>query len=449
MTKNDLITEVAMRTGLSKRAVGRGVRGTLKVLKRALAAGESVKVRGFGHFRPYPRFCYGVAGDLPLPTRGRLIYFRAGRNLVQVLHTPSTFCLSSNHNLSGGNMDNKPTVETHDQGGKEREESSCLGLDVGTSRIVLASGSFNQVKTQTQLNAFVSVPYSKFTENILRQNKINYQLNGGKELLVFGNESEKFANSFNVEARRPMYNGLLNPNEANGWNVIQSIIELLIKKTKRHEVLCFSVPGAPRGGEANLVYHEGMLKNYLQSLGYTAKSVNEGLAVVFAELEKDSFTGIGISCGGGMCNVCLAFMSVPVFSFSISKAGDYIDNSVAAVTNEVPTRIRVIKEEGLDLSRQPKDKYEGAMHIYYDEIILTLVESMRTEITESRNLPKLDRPIPIVLSGGTAKPRGFLERFERIFKQNDFPIKISEIRMAEEPLTATARGCYIAAAYEG
>src|ERR1051325_668366 len=102
-----------------------------------------------------------------------------------------------------------------------------------------------------------------------------------------------------------------------------------------------------------------MIKNYLQSLGYSAKSVNEGLAVVFAELEKDNFTGIGISCGGGMCNVCFAFMSVPVFSFSISKAGDYIDQSVATVTSEVPTRIRVLKEESLDLSKPPKDKYES------------------------------------------------------------------------------------------
>ncbi|KAF0247755.1 MAG: hypothetical protein FD167_2851, partial [bacterium] len=327
------------------------------------------------------------------------------------------------------------------------QEANFFGLDVGTSRIVLGSGEFNNVKTQTQLNAFVTVPYSKFTENILRQNKITYQMNG-KEILIFGNESEKFANSFNVEARRPMCNGLLNPTEANGWQIIQSIIELLVKKTKKTDILCFSVPGAPRGGEANLVYHEGMLKNFLESLGYRAKSVNEGLSVIFAEMERDNFTGIGISCGGGMCNVCFAFMSVPVFSFSISKAGDYIDNAVAAVTSEVPTRIRVIKEESLDLSRAPKDKYESAMHIYYEEMILTLVETLRTEISESRNLPRLDRAIPIVLSGGTAKPKGFLEKFEKIFRQNDFPIKISEVRMASEPLTATARGCYIAAAYE-
>ena len=34
---------------------------------------------------------------------------------------------------------------------------------------------------------------------------------------------------------------------------------------------------------------------------------------------------------GGLCNVCLAYLSVPVFSFSIPKGGDFIDSSVAEV----------------------------------------------------------------------------------------------------------------------
>lgn len=439
MTKKELIQQVTKKTGLSQAAVTQALASMLNSWTQTLVAGEAIRLHDFGSFSSVVSH-QTVESKNSIPRR--LVRFRPSEKLSRlVADTQEVKEINQSH--IGGHMSDMPTNENHNSG----QEADFFGLDVGTSRIVMASGEFNNVKTQTQLNAFVTVPYSKFTENILRQNKITYQMNG-KEILIFGNESEKFANSFNVEARRPMYNGLLNPTEANGWQIIQSIIELLVKRTKKPDILCFSVPGAPRGGEANLVYHEGMLKNFLESLGYRAKSVNEGLSVVFAEMERDNFTGIGISCGGGMCNVCFAFMSVPVFSFSISKAGDYIDNAVAAVTSEVPTRARVIKEDSLDLSRAPKDKYESAMHIYYEEMILTLVETLRTEISESRNLPRLDRAIPIVLSGGTAKPKGFLEKFEKIFRQNDFPIKVSEIRMASEPLTATARGCYIAAAYE-
>jgi hypothetical protein len=149
-----------------------------------------------------------------------------------------------------------------------------------------------------------------------------------------------------------------------------------------------------------------------------------------------------------MANVCLGFMSLPVMSFSIAKAGDYIDRSVASVTGEIPTRIRVIKEEGLDLSRAPRNKHESALHVYYDDMITSLVEGLRGALAETRNLPRIDKPIPIVLSGGTAKPKGFLEKFRQTMDRDEFPLAISEIRMAADPLTATARGCLMAALYD-
>jgi hypothetical protein len=62
-------------------------------------------------------------------------------------------------------------------------------------------------------------------------------------------------------------------------------------------------------------------------------------------MENSDYTGICISCGGGLCNVCLAYLSVPVLRFSIPKAGDYIDSSVAKLRGEPVTRIRTIKEE--------------------------------------------------------------------------------------------------------
>ncbi len=322
----------------------------------------------------------------------------------------------------------------------------ALGLDVGTSRIVMAGGASGH-KAQTQLNAFVGVPYSKMTEAILQQNNMVYHRNG-KELYVFGNDSERFASFFNAVPRRPMQFGVLNPQEPMGQQIIQAIIESMVPRAKKNELLCFSVPGKGEGADTNLVYHEAILKNFLQSLGYQSKAVNEGLAVVFAELQNENFTGIGISCGGGMCNVCVAFLSVPMLTFSIPIAGDYIDSSVASVVDETVTRVRLVKEESLDLSRQPKDKITSALHIYYEEVINSLVSKLREEFETSKQLPKLDRPMPIVLSGGTARPRGFLQKFESAVKNGGFPFQISDVRMASDPLTATARGCYIAAMSE-
>ena len=116
-------------------------------------------------------------------------------------------------------------------------EGSALGLDVGTSRLVLATGSPDRVKSRSELNAFIAVPYSKFTENILKQNKVSYQLNGGTTLQVFGNEAAQFANVFNAEVRRPMMGGTLNPSEEYSLPVMTALIQQLVKRGKGNDIL--------------------------------------------------------------------------------------------------------------------------------------------------------------------------------------------------------------------
>ncbi|HEX8708964.1 MAG TPA: hypothetical protein VF723_12025 [Pyrinomonadaceae bacterium] len=325
---------------------------------------------------------------------------------------------------------------------------TALGLDVGTSRIVVADGS-RTPETKSEINAFVSVPASEMAENVLKQRNMIYERNC-KNIYVYGNDSDFFASFLNTDSRRPMQYGLLNPQEEMGQQIIQLIIKRLVPQSRvKGEMLCFSVPGKGDGAGGNLVYHEAVLKHFLQSLGYTAKSINEGQAVVYSELQDENFTGIGISCGGGMCNVSISFMSMPMITFSLPKGGDYIDTNVAAVLNETFTRVRLFKEEKLDLSRAPKDDLSRALNIYYEDVMQALIDKLRSELKASGQLPKIDRPMPIVLAGGTAKPSGFLQKFENMLRADgDFPIQISEVRMAKDPLTTTAHGCYIAAMSE-
>ena len=450
MNKTDLINEVARRTGLKRRAASRGIEAALGIIKRELNSEATVQIRGLGRLQLKPKrngLLPSTAGNAPRPIpAGRAVKLKATRKAVARLNS-EPLTLDQNINNFGGNMDKKQKEEAANEAATN--EGSALGLDVGTSRLVLASGTADHIKAKAELNAFITVPYSKFTESILKQNKVNYQMNGGQSLQVYGSEAARFANVFNTEVRRPMMAGTLNPAEEYSLSVMQAIIQQLVRKSKNGENLRFSVPGQLRnGGSPDLVYHEAMLRDLLTGMGYNAKGINEGLAVVFAELERENFSGIGISCGGGMCNVALAFMSIPVMTFSMGKAGDYIDRNVATVTGEIPTRIRVIKEEGLDLAHAPKNKYESALHVYYDDVIVSLVEGLRTALAETKNMPRVDKAIPIVLSGGTAKPKGFLDKFREAIESDGFPIEISEIRMAEDPLTATARGCLIAAMYD-
>lgn len=208
------------------------------------------------------------------------------------------------------------------------------------------------------------------------------------------------------------------------------------------------MPAPLLGSEENLTYHEATLRQVLTELGFEVKSVNEGLAVVYAELESSNYTGIGISCGGGLCNVCFSYLSVPVLTFSIHKAGDFIDASAASVTGERPNHIRILKEQSFYINGHFENKLQQVLSVYYDDMIRSLVTALRNAFQGARHLPKLARPVPVVLSGGTAMPKGFRDRFEAVLRASDFPVELSDIRTAADPLTTTAKGALVAALSE-
>jgi hypothetical protein len=325
------------------------------------------------------------------------------------------------------------------------KKNPALGLDVGTSRLVVAQRVDQEFHYQTQLNAFVTIPYSRLTEGALRKEGSPHTVEEG-EIVVHGNEAARFADLLGVETRRPMLNGLLNPNEPEGLSLMRQIVLALTGENKKDgRKVCFSIPAPPLGYSANLTYHEATLRQLLNELGYEAKSINEGLAVIYGELESTNYTGIGVSCGGGLCNVCLAYMSVPVLSFSVPKGGDFVDTSAASVTGELANRIRITKEDTFHFNGHYADKLHQVLSVYYEDMILSIVNGLKDALSASKNVPKLGRDLPLILSGGSTLPPGFRDRFEKILRQTDLPIKISEIRMAGDPLYSTAKGALVSA----
>ena len=342
-------------------------------------------------------------------------------------------------------------VDELKESGKSLEDRSvsrkAYGLDIGTSRIVSIKRGDDPagVESVNQLNAFIAVSETKFLKDMLVKNRMTHT-KIRDEIAVLGYDAQQFANTFNSEIRRPMKKGLITPDETYAIPVMKEIISLVLPKPKEvAQPLCFSVPAPEVGIEADLVFHEGVLKKYLVGLGYKVKSITEGLAVVLSELANDNFTGIGISMGAGLCNVCFSFLSLPVIVFSINRGGDDIDTSVARVMHETVNRVRIIKEESLDFTRTPKSNLENALIIYYDDLIMTLLTTLASILSRAEKLPRLNQSIPIVLAGGTCLPNGFKMKFEQLLKEVRMPIGISSVRLARDPLRTTAMGALVSA----
>ncbi len=74
-----------------------------------------------------------------------------------------------------------------------------------------------------------------------------------------------------------------------------------------------------------------------------------------------------------------------------------------------------------------------------------MVDGLTSTLKKTKKLPKLDKPIPIVVGGGTAMVGSFQAELEKALRKRSLPIEISEVRLAKDPLSTTARGTLMAA----
>jgi len=319
------------------------------------------------------------------------------------------------------------------------------GLDVGTVFVDCAQKTGSEVTFRIQRNAFFDIEYSEFVRGILEKSEVKYVLSKDK-IYIVGDDAIKFANLFGRNLRRPMRSGIISSREEEALLVMEVIIKSVLGPPSKKEEICYySVPGSPINADFNTIYHQNVINGFLEKLGYKPKPINEGLAIVFSELAEDNFTGMGISFGGGMANICLAIMGVPAFSFSVVRAGDWIDEQVAMATNQPISRIIAFKENSLNLKKpeESMNKIEQALSIYYEHLIEYILEQIKKELM--KNPPQLEEPLLIIISGGTAKPSGFIERFREILGKTDFPLSVKEVRLAPHPLYTTSKGALIAA----
>lgn len=319
------------------------------------------------------------------------------------------------------------------------------GLDIGTANLLSAvQDADGNIVVKKQRNAFVDVPVDSHQKAMLARLNVPYVVQG-KQMYVLGDAAFELANVLNRNTRRPMANGLISPKEAAAVPVMKLLIESLVGKPAcQNEPIFFSVPGEPIDCDRNVVYHRDIFRALLGELGYKAQDVNEGHAVVLSELAENDFTGIGISFGGGMANTCVSYRSMPALTFAVSRGGDWVDNNVANVLGCKASRATMIKESGFNVCN-PTNREQEAVSIYIGSMISHVLKNIAERFRMADDMPQFTDAVPIVLAGGTPMIPGFAQLVEREYAKIDFPIPVSGVRLADEPLHAIARGCLMMA----
>ena len=324
------------------------------------------------------------------------------------------------------------------------------GLDCGTSFYISAT----EDTIKKQRNAFLTVDGEvSQVKRMLKRQGIPFVEKASKVHIV-GKHAFNYAQIFSTaELKRPMRSGLLNPTERDSLPVLNAIIGELLGEAKENEICVYCVPAKPIDADREVLYHEDVLRTIIEQYGYSAKKIEEPVALGYEGLVDTQLTGIALSMGAGMCNIAVMYQGMTSLSFSVSRGGDWVDDNVSMDTGVSKAKVTYIKESSntLDLSKSVyQDIYEEgtdeanvliAIRSYYGALVNYLLTNLKVQFEGVENVPNFPEPVPIVIGGGTSLVKGFLDVFNEQFDQDEFPIPVSEIILIEDAHTAVARGC--------
>ena len=325
-----------------------------------------------------------------------------------------------------------------------------IGLDVGTGNLL--SCSFvgkRQVKFTMLRDCFFSIDKEMFNKSMFNKNQMKF-IESGNMVHIVGEDALTMAKIQNTSTKRPLAKGVINPNEREAAPILKEMIKHCLNKYKKKpgEKLVYSVPGPMLGNEDfNVEYHSLSIQSLIKSLGFDPVPLNEGYAVIISELEKaKEVTGIGFSFGAGLVNVAFVYKGMLMFDFSINKSGDFIDKESSKACGVAESMINHIKETQLNLSKSEFDTIpeERALIFTYRHVIKNVLINT-INIFNSKDNVNVIEPIPLIISGGTTLPKGFITLFKNELKLVELPFEYTKIIPAKDRLSSVAKGCMLAA----
>jgi hypothetical protein len=330
-------------------------------------------------------------------------------------------------------------------------EPSHRGLDIGTNMLV--SGKMDEdgnANFKMQRDAFYKIiPKSEVNKNSIRMSldkrQASYIIDQDGSFIVVGEDALDIAIERHDKAERPLQKGVISPQNKSSLPMLKLIIKDLLGVGAPGSKVVYSVPAAPVDVGFDIIYHTEIMGMYLKELGYESAPINEAFAIALSELLNEGLTGVCLSYGAGMTNCCVIHEGDPLVEFSLTRSGDYIDQSVGTALDMSPSMIQQEKEAGINLY-EPQGEIQEAISVYYSSVIKYTLENISYELSRrKKDMPIFREDVPLVVSGGLTLADGFVNKVEDVLSNLDFPLKISEVRRTSSPMTSVSHGCLLAA----
>lgn len=201
-----------------------------------------------------------------------------------------------------------------------------IGLDVGTSFIVKAQEASGGIEYTEFRDAFYIIkPTTPVATKMIEKGlagKVFIKDSDGSFILL-GKDAIEKAIERNDNAKRPMKKGVVSASEKDSRKILSFILKEVVGQSKEPGTkLVYCVPAQPvdvENDDFDIGYHEDVISSVLKECGYSPKAINEAEAICYAELEAENYTGVAVSAGSGMQNICVMLNGEVVVKFSTTK----------------------------------------------------------------------------------------------------------------------------------
>jgi len=287
----------------------------------------------------------------------------------------------------------------------------------------------------------------------LEQSHIPYSTTCGS-LVVIGDAAIEVSMLLSRPLVPLLRGGRLADQDPIGRQVCAWLVELLLPAAPDENSYCLMT--LPRG-EVHAPGADGWTAEFLQHIvqlqGYQTTVLSPSTALALAELEDCEFSGICMSIGAESVHFGVMHQSQPLIESRLLKGSREIvedfahsrkrylwDQEGNAFLN-LPHIYHWLSQEEISLL-QPRSPDEEWLSEAYAELLLSTMFSVKRKLQSCQD-PLLQRPLPVVLSGGPVRLSGFSGLVEEAIKLTSLPVQISGVRAAAFEPYSIARGLLI------
>lgn len=334
-----------------------------------------------------------------------------------------------------------------------------VGLDIGSSQIRCVRRRDDRLMGRSVQALFTPLPDAPEYRALLEAGSIPFAVCDGA-LTIVGDTAAEYSLLFHVRPQRLMPQGRLPMNDPVARQALAAVVDALLGEPDQPGEMCgVTLPGGESFQSLATSSELEFFSRLIRLRGFSPQVLSSGLAVVLAELARNSFTGLGLSFGAATSEFVVAHRGMELAMSSVPQGGDWLDEEIAKEFGD--TFLNDAGEPILDLPKAasrrrsfdgylnapttPSERFLAGLH---RDLLYALIRSATFALARQPQALEIPQPLPLVISGGVARIGGFEGLLRQAIELARFPLSISEIRFANSHDFTIARGCLINAQLE-